>query len=188
MMAGMPPPGQGGPTPEQVAQMQRAMAAEAQRRGMTPQAFQAQQKAAIEAEAAKQGLSVPEFVQRLRMQAMAQQRQMQAQQQGQAGQAGQPGQTGQMPPPGQPGQPPQPGQPGQPPQQHQHQHPPQPQPGQQVPIQPGPPNPQAIAVAQWLQGQDLKTRTCILNGQRKTMFKGIHSTSFKSKSHHLTIV
>lgn len=179
-MAGMPPPpGQGGPTPEQIAQMQAAMTAEAQRRGMTLQEFQAQQKAAIEAEAAKAGLSVPEFIQRLRMNAIAQQRQMQmqqmqAQQQGQAGQSGQPGQPGQAL---QPGQPPQPIQSGQPPQQQQVQGPPQPQPGQQVPIQPGPPNPQAIAVAQWLQSQDLKVRTCILNGQRKSMFKGILSIS-----------
>jgi translocation protein SEC62 len=45
--------------------------------------------------------------------------------------------------------------------------------GQQVPIQPGPPNPQALAVAKWLRGQELKPRTCILNGQRKDMFKGM---------------
>lgn len=44
--------------------------------------------------------------------------------------------------------------------------------GQQVPVNPGPPNPQALALAKWLRGQDLKTRTCILNGQRKDMFKG----------------
>lgn len=43
---------------------------------------------------------------------------------------------------------------------------------QQQPIQPGPPSPAAIAVAKFLQGQDLKPRSCILNGQRKNMFKG----------------
>ena len=37
---------------------------------------------------------------------------------------------------------------------------------------PGTPNPKGLAVAKWLRGQDLKTRTCILNGQRKDMFKG----------------
>jgi len=44
---------------------------------------------------------------------------------------------------------------------------------QQQPITPGPPNPAAIAVAKFLKGQDLKMRTCILQGQRKDMFKGI---------------
>ncbi|ESZ98693.1 putative Translocation protein sec62 [Sclerotinia borealis F-4128] len=42
---------------------------------------------------------------------------------------------------------------------------------QPQPIQPGPPNPAAIALANFLKGQDLKTRICILNGQRKDMFK-----------------
>ncbi|KAF7900913.1 hypothetical protein EAF00_003134 [Botryotinia globosa] len=42
---------------------------------------------------------------------------------------------------------------------------------QPQPIQPGPPNPAAIALANFLMGQDLKARTCILNGQRKDMFK-----------------
>jgi translocation protein SEC62 len=43
---------------------------------------------------------------------------------------------------------------------------------QPQPITPGPPNPAAIAVANFLKSQDLKPRTCILNGQRKDMFKG----------------
>ncbi|KAG9236190.1 putative translocation protein sec62 [Amylocarpus encephaloides] len=42
---------------------------------------------------------------------------------------------------------------------------------QQQPITPGPPNPAAVALAAFLKGQDLKMRTCILNGQRKDMFK-----------------
>lgn len=100
------------PTPEQIAAMQRQLAIDAEKNGMT----------------------VPEFVKKLQTQAMAQQ----AQQQG--GQAQQP-----------------------PPQQQQQ---------TQQPIQPGPPKPEALAVAQFLKGQDLKMRTCILNGQRKDMFKG----------------
>ncbi|SZF01157.1 unnamed protein product [Blumeria hordei] len=40
------------------------------------------------------------------------------------------------------------------------------------PIKPGPPTPAALAVANFLKGQDLKVRTCILDGQRKDMFKG----------------
>ncbi|KAK1771649.1 translocation protein [Phialemonium atrogriseum] len=55
-------------------------------------------------------------------------------------------------------------------QQHQHQHPQQAQ-GQPQPIVPGPPNPLALALAKFLRGQDLKPRTCILNGDRKDMFK-----------------
>ena len=46
--------------------------------------------------------------------------------------------------------------------------------GQQPqPIQPGPPKPEALAVATFLKSQDLKPRTCSLNGQRKDMFKGM---------------
>jgi translocation protein SEC62 len=100
------------PTPEQIAAMQRQLAIDAQKNGMT----------------------VPEFVEKLKAQARAQQ---QAAQQ-QAAQGGQ--------------------------QQAQQQ--------QQQPITPGPPNPAAIAVAKFLKSQDLKVRTCILNGQRKDMFKG----------------
>lgn len=96
------------PTPEQIAAMQRQLALDAQKAGMT----------------------VPQFVEKLKQQAIAQQQAAQ-QQQAQA-------------------------------QQQQ----------QQQPINPGPPNPAAIAVANFLKGQDLKMRTCILNGQRKDMFKG----------------
>lgn len=112
-----PPPGQQQPlrlqpgqqpTPEQIQAMQRQLAIDAQKAGMT----------------------VPQFVERLKAQALAQQ-QAQQQQQAQAQQQ------------------------------------------QQQPITPGPPSPQALAVAKFLQGQDLKMRTCILNGQRKDMFKGL---------------
>lgn len=99
------------PTPEQIQMMQRQLAADA----------------------AKQGVSVPEFIEMLKKQ--QQERAQQQQQQGGGG--------GQAPPQRQP-----------------------------QPITPGPPNPAAIAVANFLKSQDLKPRTCILNGQRKDMFKG----------------
>jgi len=112
------PPGQK-PTPEQIAAMQRQLAIDAEKNGMT----------------------VPEFIERLKAQAMAQaQAQQQAQQQAAAQQQG-----------GQQGQP--------------------------QPIQPGPPKPEALAVANFLKSQDLKSRTCILNGQRKDMFKGSFALS-----------
>jgi len=98
----------GKPTAEQIAQMQRQLAIDAEKNGMT----------------------VQEFVEKIReqqQQAMAQQQAAQAQQQQQ---------------------------------------------NQPQPIQPGPPKPEALAVANFLKSQDLKTRTCILNGQRKDMFKG----------------
>ncbi|TVY19220.1 Translocation protein SEC62 [Lachnellula arida] len=124
------PPAQGGPpgginfqlpngqrpTQEQIAAMQRQIAIDAEKNGMT----------------------VQEFVKKLQAQAMAQQQA--AQQQAQQG-----------------------GQLQQPAQQQQQQA--------QQPITPGPPKPEALAVAKFLRGQDLKTRTCILNGQRKDMFK-----------------
>ena len=54
------------------------------------------------------------------------------------------------------------------PHQHQHQHQQQ---GQPQPIVPGPPNPVAISLATFLRSQKLKPRTCILNGERKDMFR-----------------
>ena len=45
--------------------------------------------------------------------------------------------------------------------------------GQQQPIQPGPPKPEAIALAKFLKAQDLKPRTCIFQEKRKDMFKGM---------------
>jgi translocation protein SEC62 len=60
----------------------------------------------------------------------------------------------------------------------------QPQPQQtthQVPVNPSnPPDPKAIAVAQFLRSQNLKTRTCIMDGQRKDMFKGFYSMYFEA--------
>lgn len=123
--------------------MQQQMVAEAKKRGLTPQQFQAQQRAQIEADAKKANMSFEDYITHLKKQALENHQRQVAQQQ--AAQAA--GKT--------------------------------PQQGQQVPITPGAPNPQAIAVAQWLRGQDLKTRTCILNGQRKDMFKGaLHTSAF----------
>lgn len=113
----------------------------------------------IAAEAQKAGISVPQYVERLKQQAFQQHqmRQQQAQQQG-----GQPG--GPRPPGAPPGQA---------------------QPGQQVPIQPGPPKPEALALAHFLRSQDLKSRTCIFQEKRKDMFKvkrairALHSEAYQ---------
>ena len=146
-----------GPTPQQIAAMQQQVAAEAQKRGITPQEFQAQQRKALEEEARKAGLPLDQYINKIKQQAWEQHQKNQAQQQ-QNGQAakGQPQVQG-----------------GQ---------------GQQVPIQPGAPDPKTLAVAKWLRGQDLKTRTCILNGQRKDMFKSrscIHSARITRLIHIL---
>lgn len=120
----------------------------------TPEQIQRMQ-AQITADAQKAGMTVPQFIEHIKKQQMAmrQQAMAQAQAQAQGGQQGQPGQ----------------GQPGQgPPQQQRPQQPTQ----TQQPITPGPPNPIALAMAAFLRGQDLKPRTCILNGERKDMFRG----------------
>ncbi|KAF7174299.1 hypothetical protein CNMCM5623_006860 [Aspergillus felis] len=148
----------GGPSPQQIAAMQQQFAAEAARRGMTPEEFAKQQREQLNAEAAKHGMTTEQYVQQLRMRAMAAHQQQMAQQQAQApqqeGQAG-PQQQQQQQQQGQPGQP-------APPQQQM----------QQVPVNPSnPPDPKAIAVAKFLRSQNLKSRTCILDGQRKDMFK-----------------
>jgi translocation protein SEC62 len=105
------------PTPEQIAQIQRQIALEAEKMGMT----------------------IPQYIEKMKAQAMQQQQAQQAA----AAQGGQP------------------------------QPPPQQQQQTQQPIQPGPPKPEALALAKFLKTQDLKPRTCILNGQRKDMFKGL---------------
>jgi translocation protein SEC62 len=108
-MQGPPQPGQMPQlTPEQVAAMQRQIAIDAQKAGMT----------------------VPQFIEEIKKQAQQQQQQRMEMQQQQAQQ------------------------------------------GQPQPIVPGPPNPVAIALAKFLRSQPLKPRTCILNGERKDMFKG----------------
>ncbi|CAG8076711.1 unnamed protein product [Penicillium salamii] len=139
-----------GPSPQQMAAMQQQFAAEAAKRGMTPQQFAEKQREQLTADAAKLGLTTEQYVAQLRARAMqAHQQQQQAQAQGQQAQA-----EGQQ----------QPQQSA--PQQHQHQT------TQQVPVNPNnPPDPKAIAVANWLRSQNLKPRTCIMDGQRKDMFK-----------------
>ncbi|OQD75309.1 hypothetical protein PENDEC_c007G02592 [Penicillium decumbens] len=134
------------PNPEQVAAMQRQFAAEAAKRGMSPAEFAQKQREQLAADAEKLGLTPEEYVSQLRMRALQQHAQQQQQQQGQTPPSqGQPGQPGQSPPTQQ---------------------------MQQVPVQPGqPPDPKALAVANFLRSQNLKPRTCILDGQRKDMFK-----------------
>jgi len=141
-MAAAPNPGQQ-PTPQQMAAMQQQIAMEAQRRGMTPQQLQMEQRRQLGAEAQKAGMTFEQYINKLKQQAFEdhQKRQLQAQQQGAVQQPGQPQMA-------------------------------QGQQGQQVPINPGAPDPRALALAKWLRSQDLKTRTCILNGQRKDMFRG----------------
>ncbi|POR39477.1 Translocation protein SEC62 [Tolypocladium paradoxum] len=126
----MPPGGMQRPTPEQIAEIQRRVAEDAQKAGMT----------------------VPEFIEHIKRQAMEQQRmqqQQQSQHQHHEGCNHDHDHDGHDHP-------------------HQHLHPQQ---GQPQPITPGPPNPKALAVAKFLRGQDMKPRTCILNGERKDMFK-----------------
>ena len=148
-MSGPLPPGQQ-PSPQQLAAIQQQIAAEAQRRGMTPQQLQAQQRQQIQAEADKAGLTFDQYINKLKQQALENhQRQQQMAQQQTQNQAGQPQGQPQM----------------------------QGQQGQQVPITPGAPDPRALALAKWLRSQDLKPRTCILNGQRKEMFRGTHLPS-----------
>ena len=133
-----------GPTPAQIAAMQQSVMAEAQKRGISPQEFQAQQRKALEEEARKAGLPLDQYISKIKHQAWEQHQKQQKlmTQQPSGMQPGQmhttPGQT------------------------------------QQVPIQPGTPDAKSLAVATWLRSQNLKTRTCILNGQRKDLFKGEH--------------
>ncbi|KAL2048011.1 hypothetical protein ABVK25_011107 [Lepraria finkii] len=142
-MAAPPPAGQQ-PTPQQMAQMQQQLAMEAARQGLTIPQLQAKQRAQLEAEAKKEGLTFPQYIEKLR--SAARENHQKAQEKA-ALQAQQQALQGQ----------------GQPQVQGQQ--------GQQVPVTPGAPDPKAQALAKWLRGQNLKTRTCILNGQRKDMFR-----------------
>jgi len=110
------------PTPEQIEQMRKQIAADA----------------------AKHGLTVPQFLEKLKEQQMAQQQHQQQQQQAQQAQ-----------------------------QQQQ----------QMQPINPGEPTKEALALAKFLQSQDLKVRQCILNGQRKDMFKGRQLSGLRISIH-----
>ena len=104
-----------------------------------------EQRRQLEADAQKAGMTFEQYINKLKQQAFEEHQKRQLQAQ-QQGAVQQPGQPQMM----------------------------QGQQGQQVPITPGAPDPRALALAKWLRGQDLKTRTCILNGQRKDMFRGIH--------------
>lgn len=151
-MASAAGPAPGAP-PFNQQQIQQLIAMEAQKRGMTIPQFQAFQRQQIETEAAKAGMTPQQFLQMKQEEARQQfARQQQAQQQAQQQQQGH----------------------GQP--QQQQQRPGGPPPGQQVQHIPVNANvevkPEALAVAKFLRAQDLKTRTCIFNGQRKDMFKG----------------
>ncbi|EAU37991.1 conserved hypothetical protein [Aspergillus terreus NIH2624] len=143
----------GGPSPQQLAAMQQQFAAEAAKRGMTPEEFAKQQREQLNAEAAKHGMTTEQYVAQLRMRAIAaHQKQVEAQRQNQG--SPQPGQSGEAS-----AQQPQP--------QARVQ-----QTTHQVPVNPSnPPDPKAIAVANFLRSQNLKTRTCIMDGQRKDLFK-----------------
>ena len=157
-MATPPGPNQQ-PSPQQLVAMQQQITQEARKRGMTPQQFQAWQRQQIEADAKKAGLSFDQYINQLKQQALENHnRQQQLAQQQQAAQ-----QSGQ-------------------PQVQQGQS------GEQVPITPGAPDPKTLALAQWLRGQNLKARTCILNGQRKDMFRGTtfpNRPSFPPPKSHL---
>lgn len=132
----MPMPGQQ-PTEEQIAEIQRRVAEDA----------------------AKAGMTVPQFIEHIKRQAMEQQRMqmMQQQQQQQAGGHVHGEQCNHD-------------------HGHGHDHSSQAE-GQAQPIVPGPPNPKALALAAFLKGQNLKTRTSILNGERKDMFRGMQAST-----------
>jgi translocation protein SEC62 len=139
-----PPPGM--PPPEVIQQL---IQAEATKRGMTIPQFQAWQKQQIEQEAARLGMTPQAFVQ-MKQAEMQKQQQMQQQAQAQGGQV-----------------------PGQPQQQRPGASPQGQQQVTQIPLNAQvEAKPEALAVAKFLRSQDLKTRTCILDGQRRDMFKG----------------
>lgn len=158
-MASQGPPA--GAQPFNPQQIQQMIAMEAQKRGMTIPQFQAFQRQQIEQEAAKAGMSPQQFVQmkqeEARRQYMQQQQAMQQQQQQQQAQGQGQQAQGQRPPQGQ---------------------------VQQMAVnlnQPVEPTPPALAVAKFLRSQDLKTRTCIFNGERKDMFKGMDIAFISAK-------
>lgn len=126
--------------------IQQIVAEEAQKRGMTIPQFAASLKQQVGLEAAKVGMTPQQYVQ---MKQDDSRRQFMKQQQ-QGGQAPQdPAQRGPL--------------------QGQTQ-----QQGQRIPVNGTvEARPEALAVAKFLRAQNLKTRTCILHGRRKDMFKGM---------------
>lgn len=117
------------PTPEQIQEIQKRIAIDAEKMGMT----------------------VPEFIEHIKKQAAENQARMRA------------AQASGQPVPG--------------PQQG------MPQKGRSQPVTPGPPKPEALALAKFLRSQDLKPRTSILNGERKDMFKGLYGGGIQCSCH-----
>ncbi len=137
MQGGLPIPGQQ-PTPEQLQALQRRIAEDA----------------------AKAGMSVPDFIEEIKRQRMAamQAQQQQHQHSHENGEGHDHDHDQEHAHDHGDG--------------HSHTHPHQQQQAQPQAITPGPPNPKALALAQFMRGQDLKPRTVILNGERKEMFRG----------------
>ncbi|KAJ5522760.1 translocation protein Sec62-domain-containing protein [Penicillium frequentans] len=145
------------PSPEQIkafiaaknAEAERQLALEANSKQISVEELKEQKKQNFLALAKAREMTPEALYKELQMEAMR------AQQQGQG-----------SPQPGQPGQQQKPGQSPSP-----QQGPPQQQ-MQRVAVSPGQPvDPKALAVAKFLRSQALKPRTCILNGERKDMFK-----------------
>lgn len=151
------------PSPEQIkafiaaknAEAERQLALEANSKQISVEELKEQKKQNFLALAKAREMTPEALYKELQMEAMR------AQQQGRG-----------SPQPGQPGQQQKPGQPP-----SLQQGPPQQQ-MQRVAVSPGQPvDPKALAVAKFLRSQALKPRTCILNGERKDMFKGMPSTA-----------
>ncbi|KAJ5526346.1 Translocation protein Sec62 [Penicillium frequentans] len=145
------------PSPEQIkafiaaknAEAERQLALEANSKQISVEELKEQKKQNFLALAKAREMTPEALYKELQMEAMR------AQQQGQG--SPQPGQSGQQQKPGQSPSP--------------QQGPPQQQ-MQRVAVSPGQPvDPKALAVAKFLRSQTLKPRTCILNGERKDMFK-----------------
>ncbi|KAJ5914916.1 Translocation protein S62 [Penicillium tannophilum] len=145
------------PSPEQIkafiaaknAEAERQLALEANSKQISVEELKEQKKQNFLALAKAREMTPEALYKELQMEAMR------AQQQGRG-----------SPQPGQPGQQQKPGQ-----SPSLQQGPPQQQ-MQRVAVSPGQPvDPKALAVAKFLRSQALKPRTCILNGERKDMFK-----------------
>lgn len=129
-----------GMTPQQFqAFQQQEVMKEATKRGMTPAQFQAFQQQEIMREAAKHNITPQQYIQMMQAKAMAEHQRQQAQAQQGQGQGPRPGQQVQ----------------------------------QQIPLNGSvEAKPEALALAKFLRKEDLKTRTCILEGIRRDMFRG----------------
>ncbi|EFW17690.1 Translocation protein S62 [Coccidioides posadasii str. Silveira] len=150
------------PSPQQLAAMQQQMAAEAAKRGMTPEEFANMQRQQLTQEAAKRGMTPEQYINHLRAQAMHQ-HQMQKQQQ--SGENHDHNHNHSHDHEHEHGQ-----------DDHQHEgccdHNHAHQHQRQIPVKSGvPADPKALAVANFLRSQNLKTRTCILDGRRRELFK-----------------